>query len=95
VRLRVSSWIDKECSVLIAGGIGLGLVLGWSAARLIYRAPWNVRVWVLLGLVAQGLAVLALASAAAAIGFGFALVVSALAYAAWMRSLEARYGRVE
>jgi F0F1-type ATP synthase assembly protein I len=81
--------------VLIAGGIGLGLVLGWAAARLIYRAPWHVRVWVLLGLVAQGLTVLALASAVAAIGFGVALALSGLACATWVRSLEARYGRVE
>jgi F0F1-type ATP synthase assembly protein I len=80
--------------MLIAGGIGMGLVLGWAAARLFYGAPWNVRVWVLLGLVAQSLIVLELASAAAAIGFGVALAVSALACATWVRSLEARYGRV-
>ena len=79
--------------MLIAGGIGIGLVLGWAAARLLYRAPWNVRIWVLLGLIAQSLIVLELASLAAAIGFGIALLVSALACATWVRSLEARYGR--
>lgn len=81
--------------MLIAGGIGVGLVLGWAAARLLYRAPWNVRVWVLLGLAAQGLTVLALASAAPAIGFVGALALSALACATRVRSLEARYGRAE
>jgi len=81
--------------MLIAGGIGIGLVLGWAAARLIYRAPWHVRVWELLGLVAQGLTVLALAPASAAIGYAGALALSGLACAAWVRSLEARYGRVE
>ena len=81
--------------MLIAGGIGMGLVLGWAAARLIYRAPWHVRAWVLLGLVSHGLIVLELASAAAAIAFGIALTVSGLACATWVRSLEARYGRPE
>ena len=81
--------------MLIAGGIGTGLVVGWVAARLTLRAPWNVRVWVLLGLVVMGLIVLELASPAAAIGFGAALLVSALACSTWVRSLEARYGRVE
>ena len=74
--------------MLIAGGIGMGLVLGWAAARLLYRTPWNVRVWVLLGLVAQSLIVLELASAEAVIGFGVALAVSALACATWVRSLR-------
>lgn len=81
--------------MLIAGGVGIGLVLGWAAARLIYRAPLRVRVWVLLGLVAQSLIVLELASALAAIGFGIALTASALACATWVRSLAARYGQVE
>jgi F0F1-type ATP synthase assembly protein I len=78
--------------MLIAGGIGIGLVIGWVAARLTLRAPWNVRVWVLLSLIAQGFIVLELASRAATIGFGVALLFSALACATWVRSLEARYG---
>ena len=81
--------------LLIAGGIGTGLVIGWASARLLYCAPWNVWMWVLLSLVALGLIVLELASPAAAIGFGVALLVSALACATWVRSLEARYGRAE
>jgi F0F1-type ATP synthase assembly protein I len=81
--------------MLIAGGVGAGLAVGWAAARLIRRAPWNVRVWVLLGLIAQGLIVLELASPAAAIGFAAALLLSALACSAWVRSLEARYGGSE
>jgi F0F1-type ATP synthase assembly protein I len=81
--------------MLIAGGIGIGLVLGWAAARLLHRAPWKVRIWVLLSLIAQSLIVLELASLAAAIGFGIALLVSALACATWVRSLEARYGPLQ
>ena len=78
--------------MLIAGGIGLGLVMGWVAARLLYRAPWKVIVWVLLGLAAQGLIVLQLGSRAAVAGFAAALVVGALICITWVRSLEARYG---
>ena len=81
--------------MLIAGGIGTGLVVGWVAARLSMRAPWNVRVWVLLGMVVMGLIVLQLAFLAGLIGFGVALLVSALACSTWVRSLEARFGRLE
>ena len=38
--------------MLIAGGIGTGLVVGWVATRLTLHAPWNVRVWVLLSVIA-------------------------------------------
>jgi hypothetical protein len=79
--------------MLILGGIGMGLVAGWVAARLTLRAPWNVRLWVLLGTIAQGLIVLELVSPPAAIGFAAALAFSALACATWVRSLERRYGR--
>jgi hypothetical protein len=81
--------------MLIAGGIGTGLVVGWVAARLILRAPWNVRVWVLLSLIALGMIVFQLASQAATIGFGVALLFGALTSATRVRALEARYGRVE
>ena len=79
--------------MLIAGGIGTGLVVGWVAARLTHRAPWHVRVWVLLSLVALGLIVLELAALRATIAFGIALLISALACTTWVRALEARYGR--
>ena len=81
--------------MLIAGGIGTGLVVGWVAARLTLRAPWNVRVWVLLSSIALGLIVFQLASQAATIGFAVALLVSALICATRVRALEARYGRLE
>ncbi len=81
--------------MLIAGGVGTGLVVGWVAARLTLRAPWNVRVWVLLSLIALGLIVFQLAGPAAAIGFGVALLFSALVCATRVRALEARYGRSE
>jgi hypothetical protein len=81
--------------MLIAGGIGIGLVVGWVAARLILGAPWNVRVWVLLSLIALGLIVFQLGSPAATIGFGVALLFSALACSARVRALEIRYGRLE
>ena len=81
--------------MLIAGGIGTGLVVGWVAARLILHAPWNVRVWVLLSLIALGLIVLQLAGPAPTIGFGVALLFGALVCATKVRALEARYGRLE
>ena len=81
--------------MLIAGGIGIGLVIGWVAARLILRAPWNVRVWVLLSLIVLGLIVFQLVSPAAAIGFGVALLFGALICSTRVRALEARYGRLE
>jgi len=81
--------------MLIAGGIGMGLVAGWVAARLSLRAPWNVRVWVLLSVIAQGLIVFQLAVLAAAIGYVVALLLSALACATRVRALEARFGRLE
>ena len=81
--------------MLIAGGIGTGLVVGWVAARLTLRAPWNVRVWVLLSLIALGLIVLQLASPAAAIAFAVALLFGALVCSTRVRALEARYGRLE
>jgi len=81
--------------MLIAGGIGTGLVVGWVAARLTLRAPWNVRLWVLLSVIALGLIVFQLASWAAAIGFAVALLVGALICATRVRVLEARYGRLE
>ncbi len=81
--------------MLIAGGIGMGLVIGWVTARLLLRAPWNVRVWMLLSLIALGLIVFELASPAAAIGFAVALLWSALVCTTRVRALEARYGRSE
>lgn len=81
--------------MLIAGGIGTGLVVGWIAARLTLRAPWNVRVWVLLSLIVLGLTVFQLASLVATLGFGAALLASALICATRVRALEARYGRLE
>jgi hypothetical protein len=81
--------------MLIAGGIGTGLVVGWAAARLMLRAPWNVRVWMLLGLIALGLIVLQLAAAPALIGFAGALLFGALMGRAWVRTLEARFGRAK
>ena len=73
------------------GGIGLGLVWGWVAARLIYHARWTVVVRVLLGLVAQGLVVIQLASPRVLLWFGGAVAVSALVCLIWVRTLEARY----
>ena len=81
--------------MLIAGGIGTGLVVGWVAVRLTLHAPWNVRVWVLLSVIALGLIVFQLAARPAVIGFGVALLASALICATMVRALEARYGRLE
>ena len=76
----------------IAGSIGLGLVSGWVAARLVRHARWFVVARVLLGLIIQGLVVLGLASARGAIAFGCALALGALLGALWVRRLELRYG---
>jgi len=81
--------------MLIAGGTGTGLVVGWVAARLTLHAPWNVRVWVLLSVIALGLIVFQLVSAPATIGFGAALLFGALACGTRVRALEAQYGRLE
>jgi len=76
--------------MLVAGGIGTGLVVGWVAVRLSLPAPWNVRVWVLLSSIALGLIVLLVASPAAAIGFAVALLVAALICYGWLRELARR-----
>jgi hypothetical protein len=74
----------------VLGAIGLGLVWGWLAARLLYHTRWSVVISVLLGLVAQGLIVLRLSSARAALWFCGALVVGGLIGLIWIRTLEAR-----
>ena len=79
--------------MLILGGIGTGLVVGWVAVRLTMRAPGTVRLWVLLSVIAHALIVFELAAAAAAIGFSIALLLGALTCGTWVRALEARYGR--
>jgi hypothetical protein len=79
-----------EHGMLVAGGIGTGLVVGWVAARLSLAAPWNVRVWVLLSTIALGLIVFQIATPAATIGFAAALVVAALICYGWLRGLARR-----
>jgi hypothetical protein len=74
----------------VLGAIGLGVVWGWLAARLLYHARWSVVISVLLGLVAQGLIVLQFSSARAVLWFGGAFVIGALIGLIWIRTLEAR-----
>jgi hypothetical protein len=81
--------------MLIAGGIGTGLVIGWVAARLMLRAPWHVRAWLLLSLIALGLVLFQLAALLALIGFAGGLLLGALMGTTWVRTLEARYRRLE
>jgi hypothetical protein len=76
--------------MLIAGGVGVGLVVGWVAARLLLGAPWKVRVWVLLSIIALGLIVFQLASQAATIGFAVALLAASLICYGWLRELAHR-----
>ena len=76
----------------IAGSIGVGLVSGWAAARLLSHARWWVIARVLLGLAVQGMVVLGLASARGAIAFGGALALGVLLGLLWVRRLELRYG---
>ena len=76
--------------MLIAGSIGTGLVVGWLAARLLYHARWMMRVWLLLGLIIQGLLVLQIASPDATLWFVGAALTAALTCFAWVRALERR-----
>jgi hypothetical protein len=76
----------------LLGGIGLGLVWGALAARLIFRARWTVVLRVLLGLLVQGLVVLRLGALGATLAFAGATALSALLGALWLRRLAARYG---
>src|SRR5262245_29364087 len=78
----------------ILGSIGLGLVWGWAAARLVYRARWIVVARVLIGLILQGLVVLVFTSPRVVIAFGGAVVLAALLGWQWVRRLELRYGAV-
>ena len=76
--------------MLIAGGIGTGLVVGWLAGRLLGRARWSVRVVMLLGLIAQGALVLRIAALPATLWFVGAALTAALTCFAWVRALERR-----
>lgn len=76
----------------LLGGIGLGLVWGALAARLLFRAHWTVALRVLLGLIVQGLVVLRLGALSATLAFAGAVALSALLSALWLRRLAARYG---
>jgi hypothetical protein len=76
--------------MLIAGGIGTGLVAGWVAARLLYRARWTVRVVLLLGLLVLGALVLVLGSLPVVLWFVAALLLAAWICVAWVRELERR-----
>lgn len=79
----------------IVGSIGIGLVSGWAAARLIGHARWFVAARVLLGLLVQGLVVLGFTSVRGALAFGGAAALAALLGALWLRRLELRYGAAE
>jgi hypothetical protein len=74
----------------LAGSIGLGLVWGWVAARLIWRARWDVAARVLLGLLAQGLVSVYLASELATVWAAAAAATGALICYGWLRRLEGR-----
>jgi hypothetical protein len=76
----------------IAGCIGLGLVWGWVAARLIHSARWTVVARVLVGLLVQGVLALRLATTGATIALGVAALVGAIVCHGWVRALERQYG---
>ena len=78
----------------VFGAIGLGLVWGWVAARLAYRARWDVVARVALGTAALGLTAQRLAAAQALAAGGVAAVVGGLLCLAWLRSLERRFARM-
>jgi hypothetical protein len=77
--------------MLIAGGIGTGLVVGWLAARLVDRARWTVVARVLLGVIIQSIVVLRLTSPEIVLWFAGALLIGALLCTIWLRTLQARY----
>jgi hypothetical protein len=87
---RPSSLVTLELEMLIAGGIGTGLVVGWVAARLLYRARWIVCAVVLLGLIALALLVLRIGSLPAMFGFVAAMFLGAFICISWVRALERR-----
>lgn len=76
--------------MLIAGGIGAGLVVGWLAGRLLGRARWSVRAVLLLGLIAQGALVLRITTPTATLWFVVAALVAAFICISWVRALERR-----
>jgi hypothetical protein len=76
--------------MLIAGGIGTGLVVGWLVGRVLRRARWSVRVVLLAGLIVQGALVLRLGSLAAMLWFVAAVFLGAFICISWVRALERR-----
>jgi hypothetical protein len=77
--------------LVVAGVVGLGLVWGWIAARLVYRARrWTLFATALLGLIAQALFVARLGPPRATLWFAAAVAIGALLATAWLRTIEAR-----
>lgn len=74
----------------ILGGLGLGLVWGWLAARILYRAHWVARLRILLGVAVQALVVQWLATSQAVMLFTIATGLSGLVGTLWLRRLAAR-----
>ncbi len=75
----------------IAGSIGLGLVWGWLVVRRVRGARWPLVVRMLLWVIVQALLVAKLASLQAVVWFAVSVLVSALVWYAWFRTLALRY----
>jgi len=76
--------------MLNAGGIGIGLVAGWLAGRLLHRARWPGRAVLLLGLIALSALVLRIATPTATLWFVAAALLAAFVCIGWVRELERR-----
>lgn len=77
----------------ILGGCGLGLVWGWLAVRRVQGARWPLVVRMLLWIVVQALLMIWLSTLPGLAWFAIGVLAGALACHAWLRRLQARYGK--
>jgi hypothetical protein len=81
--------------MLVFGGVGLGLVWGWIAVRMAYRARrWTAVVSALLGTVGLGLVAALVAAPWVTRWFAGGVLAGALVCMVWVRTLELRYGKL-
>jgi hypothetical protein len=83
---------EERIMLVAVGGICLGLVWGWIAARMVYRATrWTVVASALLGTAGLGLVVALVAAPWVTRWFALGVLLGALVCLVWVRTLELRY----